>query len=79
MTYRRVQVTWLDTREEPFTWGEVSKIEPEIAVVHQVGFLVKNENGITALATAVSTDSSCEEVGGVTYIPNGCITLVEDI
>lgn len=76
--YRRVQVTWLDTRDEPSGWRS-TEVKPEVAIARDMGFIISKSDNILVIASSVIEDSEGVELGKVTHIPMGCVTAVEDV
>jgi len=69
-----VCVKWIDA-ESSSGWVDTSEVkEAELPVVHSVGWIIRDDNNIVAVAQTIGGDDIC----GVMYIPRSMVkeTLV---
>jgi len=72
--YKAIKVDWVDSQIVSLTWQHATDINPTIAKISTLGFLIAENNDIVTIALSVSYKEDAEtQIGQVINIPKCCI------
>ena len=75
---RMVRVTWLDARDTETGWLDIKEvIDAPLAVCHEVGWMVTNNDERIVIMRSYSKDKDEVSGGGAIAIPKGWIKKIQ--